>query len=273
MPEFSNTVCPIWFRGSSGYELEGSAVLLEIGPLRFLVTAAHVLDRAGGSNPLTPCIGLARGFLTITGEARGTLPPNGDRMLDRVDLAFVALDNHAAEAVKENYAYLPIQCLDVHDPGLEGTRYVVNGCPWKKVEHEGKMLMPNQYELQLLGKPHSEYEGLDISPLTHIAMHYDRKKMMDGLGERVTSPKPSGMSGGPVWRMVSSRGPIGEHALSKRLVGIAIEYIEAKRSLVATRISGVLAVISNAFPDVAGLIPNNPQSEIHLRSDYPPFRG
>jgi rhamnose transport system permease protein len=268
MAEFWQTICPIWFRAENGYELEGSGVLLQIGNKRFLLTAGHVLDRA---NEGLAYIGLPRGYLQITGAFKATTPPDGNRNEDRVDLGFIALDEHVANAIAETYAFLFIHNLDVLDDGREGTHYVVNGCPWKKVKKDGKTLRPQMYELRLTGRSHNDYPALGLSPERHIAMEFDRKKMTNGFGRRVESPKLSGVSGGPVWKMVSVAHPSGKPALTKRLVGIVIEHHETQRTLIATRILGVLAGIGHTFPELDGLIPRNPKVEVICRDKpFPP---
>ena len=262
MPEFWQTICPIWFRVSGGYELEGSGVLMKIGSHRFLLTAAHVVDRANG---LSAYVGLPGGYVELSGVTKATTPPSGKRDEDRVDLAFIALDAPVANAVETTYAFLPLSCVDVMDEGFGRTPYMVNGCPARKVKKDGRTFRPALYELQVTGRAHEEYATFGVTPWTHIAMEFDRKKMTDGLGRGVASPKLGGVSGGPVWKGTKIVQPDGSSAMTKRLVGIIIEHSEAKRTLVATRISGALGGIGHAFPDIAALIPKNPSLDIICR--------
>src|SRR6266516_7848481 len=112
MAEFWQTICPIWFRVPSGYELEGTGVLLEIAKHRFLLTAAHVLDKAHDC-PLH--IGLRKGFVQMTGIAKATTAPGGDRQADHVDVSFVAMDDFVAKEVANSFAFLPVTYLDLMD--------------------------------------------------------------------------------------------------------------------------------------------------------------
>jgi hypothetical protein len=269
MPEFCQTICPLWFRVPKGYELEGSGVLLEICRRRFLLTAAHVIDKAR-DGPLH--IGLPKGYVKMAGVSKVTTAPHGDRQADHVDLAFVAIDDDVANEVSASFAFLPVVHVDVLDEGTEGTLYVVNGCPWKKVLKDGRTFRPNLYELKLAGRRPQDYPPLGLSPETHIAMEFDHKKMINGLGRRVESPKLNGVSGGPVWRALRVDHPSGKPALTKRLSGIVIEHRKEKRTLVATRVAGVLAGIAHTFPELAQFIPHNPKMEIVCRGTRESFR-
>ncbi|MDB6130024.1 MAG: hypothetical protein JWM04_1131, partial [Verrucomicrobiales bacterium] len=238
------------------------SVLIAIGSHRFLITAAHVLDGARG-NPVY--IGLQRGYIEISGVGKNTAASHGNRNDDRVDVAFISLDTVFADAAAENYAFLPIQFVDVQDNGADGTPYVVNGCPSKKVKREGRTFYPSTYELKITGRTHDDYDGFGISPFTHIAMEFDRSKMTDGHGRRVHSPKLSGVSGGPVWKFIQTKTADGQAAFTRRLVGITIEHYESRRTLVGTRIAAALAMIRTGFPDIAHIIPESPTLDIRCR--------
>lgn len=259
MPEFSQTVCPIWFRVRNGYELEGSGVLLQIGSSRFLVTAAHVLDRILREDGW---IGLPSGYFQIPLNGKLTTPPDGNRKKDHVDVGFIPLDEPLASAMSDTYAFLPVHCLEVLDDGIEGTPYIINGCPSKKVEKTDRTFRSQLYEFRTTGLSHDAYPALDLFPERHIAMEFDRKRMKNGLGQLVQSPKLNGVSGGPVWKMISTTDPSGNPACTKSLAGIVTEHGEGKRILIATRIAAVLAGIAHAYPELAPLIPQNPNLTI-----------
>jgi hypothetical protein len=114
---------------------------------------------------------------------------------------------------------------------------------------------PIIYDLKLAGRRPEDYASLGLSPKTHIAMEFDHKKMINGLGNRVESPKLNGVSGGPVWSALRVDHPSGKPALMKLLAGIVIEHRKAKRTLVATRVAGVLDGIAHTFPELAQFIP------------------
>jgi len=238
-------------------------VLIRIGDRRFLLTAAHVLDKAH-DGPLH--FGLPIGYVEVSGVSKITAVPSAGREADHVDLAFVAIDEHVAKLLADSFAFLPITYIDVMDEGKEGTPYIVNGCPWKKVRKDGRTFRPNIYELKLTGRKHQEYPSMELARETHIAMEFDPKKMTNGLDRRVEAPKLNGVSGGPVWKAVRVDEQNKKPVLTKRLAGIVIEHRKERRTLVATRVAGVLAGIAHPFPHLAQAIPQNPKMEIMCRN-------
>ena len=259
MAEFWQTVCPIWFRVRNGYELHGSGVLLRIGGSRFLASAAHVLDRILREDGW---IGLPGGYFQIPLDGKLITPPHEGRKKDHVDVGFISLGESLASTMSDTYAFLPVHCLEVLDDGKKGTPYIINGCPSKKVEKTDKTFRPQLYEFRTTGLSHNTYAALGLIPERQIAMEFDRKRMKNGLGQLVQSPKPNGVSGGPVWKMVSTTDASGNPAFTKSLAGIVIEHDEGKRLLIATRIVAVLAGIAHAYPVLARHIPQNPNLTI-----------
>lgn len=108
---------------------------------------------------------------------------------------------------------------------------------------------------------------MGLSPLKHIAVEFDLKHAIDINGRDVTAPHPAGMSGGAVWCFV----PVdldGQQMLTRRLVGIAIEYISGRRVLVGVRINAALECIRKMFPGLSPSIPTNPNLAIFCNGHF-----
>ena len=193
-----------------------------------------------------------------------TTPKEGSRDNDRTDTAFLALDSGTAKVMAETYAFLPIDYAEVNDPGTPLTSYSVFGCPWRKVELDQRTFHSTLYEFKLTSVAHGIYDSSRIAKSSHIALGFDKKKMMDGTGRRVTAPNPEGMSGSPLWKLIQVDDS-GRKRWTRRLSGIVIEHRSDKRLLVGVRVCAALAGIRMRFPELSPFIPFNSSVELICR--------
>lgn len=234
----------------------GSGTLLKVEQSTFLITAAHVIDCASGQ-PLFLCC--PTGMKQIGGRGKLTTPVSGSRQDDRDDTAVVALDGDTTAFVEAAYKPLPINLADVKDSWLPEKPYAFSGFPWRKSGSKinGVICEPPIYTFQATSVAETDYSSLGLSLLKHIAVDFDLKHAIDANGRDLTAPNPQGMSGGAVWSFV----PVdldGQQMLTRRPVGIAIEYISERRVLVGVRINAALECIRMMFPSLSASIPLKP---------------
>ena len=80
------------------------------------------------------------------------------------------------------------------------------------------------------------------------------RNVINERGDFILTPKPQGISGGPVWRVRFSREGL---ALDARVVGIATEYREIAKCAIATRIWVAVNLARSVFPDLARHLPRS----------------
>lgn len=80
----------------------------------------------------------------------------------------------------------------------------------------------------------NSYARFKLNPEMHLAMKLDLKKGINSNGELQNFPKPSGMSGSPIW-LLHDHNNDEEHRIFP-IVGIGIEYRNKEKILVGTDI-------------------------------------
>jgi hypothetical protein len=247
MPQFNQCVCPLWISDQGGSELIGSGTLLKIEQATFLITAAHVIDSAE-NQPLL--VGDLNQTKPIGGHGKQTRPASGSRHDDRNDTAVIALDEETTEFLEARYQPLPVWYVDAIDSLLPQKPYAFFGFPWRKA---GK----KSYGFQANSVSEADYISIGLSPQKHIAVEFNLKHADDEDGRDVVAPNPQGMSGGPIWNFATVNLD-GQQVMTRKLVGIAIEYVPGRRLLVGVRINAALECIRMMSPNLSPSIPTNP---------------
>ena len=251
-------MCPLWILERGVPDLIGTGTLLEIEKQSFLITAAHVIDSAG-NQPLL--VYGSMGLRQIGGHGKITRPASDLRKDDRDDTSVVALDQETIDHLETAYKPLPIQHADANDLFLPQKPYAFFGFPWRKDSKKS-------YGFQAMSVAETDYISSGLSPQKHIAVEFDLKHAIDNNdGRELVAPNPQGMSGGPVWSFVSVDLD-GQQMLTRRLVGIAIEYISDRKMLVGVRINAALECIRMMFPSLSASIPANPDLTIICKGHF-----
>ena len=110
--ESSNSLCPIYAASERDRpELIGSATLLDFGKARFLVTAAHVHDWYTNHQVEIYSFGVvdgrARDVTLPQPFIKTNLPASGRREDDKLDFAFVRLEDPLADQIAKPRYFLP----------------------------------------------------------------------------------------------------------------------------------------------------------------------
>jgi hypothetical protein len=221
-----------------------------IGKKVFLISAAHVLDSAMEGQLY---IGTPTGFVEVHGEGIATKAPDGDREKDHVDIGLTCISDQTAAFLQTTYRFLPMSWVQTDDVRSPRARYRVHGYPWRKVKKEGQVHCPEMFTFQLVSIPGDRYGDLGLSPVTHLALELQRSKILNSEGREIIAPRPKGMSGSPVWKVVNVPG-VGQKSM---LVGVLIEFREWKKALVVTNIVVPLEATRREFPALGGHIPES----------------
>lgn len=235
-------------------ELIGSCVLLRIGEVCFLISAAHCFDEDEGAETHRLFVGAAGRLVEVEGVGMETqLPASGDRRDDRYDVAFVQLSHAAIEGL-DGCEFFTLDDLDPYDSPNQNSGYLLVGYPWRRsrlVREETRV----HYEALIyagLPAPFERHAAIGTDPSSHYLVGFRRDRVIGASGY-TTAPRPEGVSGSGLWRFHSVSG-IESNRRPEKLVGIVIEYWSDQHVLVATRISVVLELITQRHPELRSII-------------------
>ena len=234
-------VCPL-LEGNRTRPFVGSAILLRISSSTFLISASHVLEQE-------------RTLFLWSGQQQIEL--TGTRHCEKKwDFAFVLLDEPVGHELHE-YSVLTTDDVDIDDTADMNSLYQFVGFPQNKNRPNGRRLKRNSVSF-LVRPAQTKYYGVfGYRPETHFIGEFDRKSVVAAGETRVsTAPKPTGMSGGGMFRMPSPRDLIAGIA-SERLIGIGILWRKEHSVLIALRMAVVLSGIAAKYPDLARHIPSS----------------
>jgi len=247
-PTFSSTV-PIALErfNSQKSELIGSGVLIRICNRTFLLTAAHVADFKSEGSIMIP----GRDWFMSPGGCYHTmnLPVSGNRADDKLDAAFVCLDDDFAANLHSSHRVLGHQDLSLEEEPVRRYYYVFAGFPWRKGKVTNGSIATAFKTIESAEIQKSEYEALGLNRSQHIVIQFNRKRVFQESRQLVeVFPSPSGMSGGGVY--VWSEEALKAWPVRLPLVGIANEFIPDKGLLIATRLHVYIRGILQFYPEL-----------------------
>lgn len=220
----------------------GSGFLVDFGGgVVCLITAAHVLDQVRERDLYWYAAKSIRRH--VDGKTLlSPMPPSGNRRDDRIDVGVVILSGEGLPPYPEiKREALPVDRLQAGAIPREGKKYAVLGFPASKaeVDRPKKSVTSKSYSYLASSIPAGEYVPLGISEESHIAIHFDKKRVNHPDGRRMNFPKPAGISGSPLWelRSPSKGGPC--------VVGVMIENVRLGKSMIATDIGYPLMMLAD----------------------------
>ncbi|HLX95706.1 MAG TPA: hypothetical protein VKU37_08170 [Verrucomicrobiae bacterium] len=247
-PTFKATA-PIAFRrpNASESELIGSGVLIWISGRVFLLTAAHIADFANEGTLLIPG---KDGFMSPSGlYSTGPMPSSGNRDDDKLDVAYVCLENNCAKNLHPSCLVLDNQDLSMEAEPKRRNAYTFAGYPWRKSRVKKDKIETEFITVEGMEVQKEIYETLGLTRSQHIVVRFNRQQTFSQLHKRVVvAPLPSGMSGGGVY--VWSEEALKTWPVRLPLVGIANEFIPDKSLLVATRLQFYFSCIFHSHPEL-----------------------
>lgn len=217
----------------------GSALLIQLTDKRLLVSAAHVLDDME-DGLFVP----ASEPRPLLGEKILSVAPDGNRKKDKIDIGVAILRQELAEQLQAaGRWFLPAELLFCGAPATEQFQYSFYGYP-----HGATKVNPRAYTIRSLPemytgrcKEATVYSKLEASVGSHIAIEFNKKRVLTNSGQLVTPKDRRGMSGGPVFAYVSQAEDLLVPKI--RIVGIAIEHHPDESTLLAVRTEALLALL------------------------------
>jgi hypothetical protein len=219
----------------------GSCILLSLDSIRFVVTAAHVLDEAAGRGLY---VADAVEYREVPRPFHFTaLPASGQRDDDKFDIGFVPLPDSLQF---DGCHFLRIPEIDITErPAFKspvGTHYLLIGYPQNRFKTDRRAHSARPENLGYTGgaAPEELYVKLGLDMSSHLLV--TREDLVVGEAGPGNLPKLHGLSGGAAWRFDSLLTESG----NDRLVGVIVEQNPRGRVVVVTRIGVVLGGMRSA---------------------------
>jgi hypothetical protein len=230
-------------------ESEGTAVLIELGGVRFLVSAGHVLE-ALKERPLTAQAG---GVLApIAGNI--TYLSGWDAALgaDAIDIRVVRLSGEKWDSVPLG-DFLHWNELDHESVVAQRHSFTLIGYPESRQRDSvnGTTVVAQSYRVSAMESPLHVYRTIKVNPAVSLLVGFDKKRTW-GIEGMVTAPDLYGASGCGLWRFGryirdATRPPL--------LSAIGVAWGQDKvKHVRGTRIAAILECIADQYPDVRAAI-------------------
>ncbi len=240
----SRYAVPLYFDDANNRPvLFGTGFFVRAEADHFLVSAAHVFDRAAASglyfynSPNTKC--------KISGTLCRTGSPD-KRLEDRLDIGVVKLTSKVTPPFRDVDKFaVDISNLTPHYLPRAGRHYVIIGFPANKseVDRYQKSVIAASYSYRSDPINDQAYQGIGVDSKTHIVLPLNRKRGFDTKGKAIHFPKPNGMSGSPIFVLYEDENESDFFPI----VGVGIEYRAQKKCLVGTDIHVALEMMMKAF--------------------------
>jgi hypothetical protein len=258
-PEISRTSVGMLVYHDDAPSVNGTGVLLQIGDLRLLVSAAHVLDfmsihkipymlsPSGYDEPFVP-ISPWRSWSSPIPVGRDPKDPLM-REDDPLDIGYVELPPDVVERIGRRYRYASLSEIDVSEDLMPGY-YLVHGFPrfLSATDKPSRLLVvePMPY-LTLLSDDKDE----GFMPGREIRIQYPELGI-NPQREDQHMPSPRGISGCGIWRIARFTLPEQWRREDVKLVGIEHTFRQQNESryLQGTRIRLGLEMIYRTYPMV-----------------------
>lgn len=224
----------------------GTGLLVEIGTVRYLVTAAHVANKAttsrlsiGGSDKEVDLVG------TVL-KAKATGVPGS---VDRIDLAWMALSSELIEEMGDVH-FVPESELSFEAPPplRLGLALGYPNSKNKRLDTVALTITPSiaRYSDSVFADT-AIFDKLGIKGADHLLLRFDRENaIVSSTGERITAFHPLGISGGA---LIDNGVPsdIRDYATDEvrpgKLVGLLTEVHESMKCILALRFSFIVRCI------------------------------
>ncbi len=246
-----------------------TGLLFGAGALRFLVTAAHVLDenflRTGTDFRDLVTYGQGRPVI-LKGESFRTTIPNGrTREDDPLDIGFIRLSAELVAQIGEDRFLSPAD-VDLDDKGVFPALYGALGypaCQNPTVEPEDEsQIKPFAFSYTAQLRSAEEHEQLGISTASHLLLAASNNKSRRAGGMKAKLPDLHGMSGGGLWRYTEyhkapSKAPC--------LLGVLIERRKKSGNILAARMGLVFEGLHRVYHELDGVLPRTALADITVQ--------
>ncbi len=256
----------------------GTGLLFGAGALRFLITAAHVLDDNFFRSETEFCDLVTYGQrqpVILKGESFRTAIPNGrTREDDLLDVGFIGLDAEIVAQIGEDRFLSPAN-VDLNDTGEFPALYGALGYPVGQNQtiepDDNSQIKPCAFSYTAQLRSAQEHEQLGISTASHLLLAASNNKSRRAGGMKAKIPDLRGMSGGGLWRYTE----YGQVPKTKApcLLGVLIEHRRKTGNILAARMGLVFEGLRGVYPELNGFLPRTAVAEITVQVATHPFTG
>jgi hypothetical protein len=195
--QFIGSIRPIYGSTENGNPIHiGTCILLQIENLKYLLTAAHVIDENEHSSLY---VGGESEVILIEGDFLCTKKPEGGRDNDHYDFAWLQLSDQFIGKMG-NVCFAEEKQFSNYNGQTEGRLYLALGYPNTKnrqINTQEKSVKPHYMKYASTVKPNDVLcKKLGVSGKDHLFLNYNPKHSKDEAGKIVNSIVPRGISGG-----------------------------------------------------------------------------
>lgn len=240
----SNHVLPLFQHEKGKPKLVGTGFLVSTDLDDYLISAAHVFDELAKGNELFFYININTTAKLSGKLLRTKLPPNKNRTEDKLDIGVLKLDKLIRPPYREIQKYsLSINALIPNALPRDEKQYLIIGFPETKsrINPMARELKSKLSIFRNISAPTIKYDELGLETSNHIVINFEIKRTISPNKTIRTFPKPSGMSGAPVWLLYDNNNHNDPNQTP--IVGVLIEHHPSKKALVATDINIALKLI------------------------------
>jgi hypothetical protein len=241
---FRASVRPVYRNSDANPRPEhiGSCLMLNIGSVPTVVTAAHILDQTAEQSLYIAGLVGTSPVLIRGGVIMATPRPQGGRKVDRYDTAVWQPPVHAVEALGA-VDFLDASRISHKRESSAGRLYTALGYPVsrnkKAINHGTRSISTHvsMYTAEAEEMPELAAK-LEVTGSDHLFLRFP-KHAFTGDGGRVNTFGPKGLSGGALLdlgELTSPESYARDPTRSALLCGMVIEYHNDHRALVAVRI-------------------------------------
>lgn len=239
-----DSIIPIFHRAKPTEQLVqiATATFVEIGCEPFLLTAAHVADKAFDGELYVPT---EVGFEQIDGYmALIDLLPDQNRREDDVDIAYFRLSTEFANLLFNTFPVLRSDRWKNLQTAHEYNVYSTVGYPITKSKKKDGVYSSEIYCPRGMVANSTVYDSLNLSPESSIVIHFNRKNAVDASDFMPSNPPGfRGISGGAIFAWPRNTELLTDWSLPF-MVGIMHSYREKDGLIIGTMLLPVLAAIS-----------------------------
>lgn len=247
-----------------------TGLLFGAGALKFLVTAAHVLDEGyfRSETDFADLVTYGQGQpVFLKGESFRTIIPNGKtREADPLDVGFIQLSGESVAQIGED-RFISAGNVDLNDEGEFAALYGALGYPAclnPMIEPEDEsQIKPFAFSYTALLRSAQEHAQLGISTATHLLLAASNNKSRQANGRRAKLPDLRGMSGGGLWRY-TEYGQV-PNAKAPCLLGVLIERRKKTGNILAARMGLVFEGLRKAYPELAEVLSHTALADITVQ--------
>ena len=222
-------------------ELVGTGVIVELGKLHILLTAAHVLDHWKHGYLLTICNG---NISSILGELVNVPASAQERRNDMIDVGFVILDPEFVNSLDTNFVVVPVSRQSSPSSSIMPLTYSISGFPVSHEKRNVDGISTPQWSVRGIALSTNEYEIYGCNTARNVCALFSRDNAVDIHDfQKMQVPSLRGLSGGGIYEWPPNTELLKDWKIPN-LIGIFHTYKESEGVAIGTRLDWLLAMVS-----------------------------